>query len=278
MALSGVAITQQPLWSKGVGNCHCRLLPFPAVKLHGVEKKRLFPTGKGITKKKPLHLVVKSAIGGSYTGSTGSDYESQKIVKELYSSINKKDMKSLETLLSKDCFIDDLSFPMPFQGKKEALGFLEELITSMGQNTEFIIEHVCGGVDQTVAVKWHLEWKKMQIPFTRGCSYYEHSREGEKLVIKKAQVMIESPFKPGGLSLAMLKGTNAVFDAFPGATERFLNSPSAMFEMLVYIYKIVLSPMIRPFISWYVKLMRLTAAFLSLAFKLVQLVMKNFNK
>ncbi|CAH9124797.1 unnamed protein product [Cuscuta epithymum] len=276
MALSGHAMILHPLQSKSMTHRH-RLPLFPVLEMCRTEMKGHLPqafTGKGIKKNKPLHLVVSRAAIGS---SGGSD-SSLQIIKELYSSINKKDLKSLGALLSQDCFVDDFSFPQPFEGKKEALCFFEELITSMGQNTEFVIEHICGGVDQTAVVNWHLEWKKKQVPFTRGCSCYELSKEGEQLVIKKAQVIIESPVKPGGLALTVFKGINLIFDAFPGATERFLNSPYAIFQILLNIYKIVLGPMIRPVVSWYLRLMRLTAAFLSLTFKVVQLAVKNFNK
>lgn len=39
---------------------------------------------------------------------------------------------------------------------QEALHFLEQLTACMGQNTEFSIDHICEGVDQTAVVNWHL--------------------------------------------------------------------------------------------------------------------------
>nr|GMC98072.1 uncharacterized protein LOC109147681 isoform X2 [Ipomoea batatas] len=258
MALSGHAI--QPTFRPKARGSHCPPLspPLKPCRLPAQAFKR-----RGTIKNVPLRPpVVTSAMSSFGTGNVGSD-SSLQTIKAFYSSINTKDLKSLKALLSEDCFFDDFSFPAPFQGKK---------------NMEFSIDHICEGVDQTAVVNWHLEWKKKQVPFTRGCSYYELSREGERLVIKKAQVIIESPVKPGGLALTMFKAITSVFDAFPDATERFLRSPYVMFQLLLNIYKTVLGPMLSPVVSWYIKLMKLTATFLNLAFKVVQFIVKIFSK
>ncbi|XP_019150853.1 PREDICTED: uncharacterized protein LOC109147681 isoform X2 [Ipomoea nil] len=274
MALSGHAI-QLTLRPKARGSHRPPL--FPPLKPWRPELQAF--KRRGMMKNIPLRLVTSAAISSGFgTGNVGSDSSLLQTIKAFYYSINTKDSKSLKVLLSEDCFFDDFSFPAPFQGKKESLYFLEQLTTCMGQNMEFSIDHICEGVDQTAVVNWHLEWKKKQVPFTRGCSYYELSREGERLVIKKAQVIIESPVKPGGLALTMFKAITSLFDAFPDATERFLRSPNVMFQLLLNIYKTVLGPMLSPVVSWYIKLMKLTATFLNLAFKVVQFIVKIFSK
>ncbi|GER31299.1 nuclear transport factor 2 family protein [Striga asiatica] len=73
-----------------------------------------------------------------------------------YSAINEKNMKQLDAIIAEDCFFDDFSFPKPFQGKKEVMHFLEQLIMCMGQNMQFNIEHICRGEDNSVGVNWHL--------------------------------------------------------------------------------------------------------------------------
>nr|GMD01655.1 uncharacterized protein LOC109147681 isoform X2 [Ipomoea batatas] len=278
MALSGHAI-QLTLRPKARGS-HCPPLS-PPLKPWRAEMKlpaQAFKRRGMMIKNVPLRPPVISAVSSFGTGNNVGSDSSLQTIKAFYSSINTKDLKSLKALLSEDCFFDDFSFPAPFQGKKESLRFLEQLTTCMGQNMEFSIDHICEGVDQTAVVNWHLEWKKKQVPFTRGCSYYELSREGERLVIKKAQVIIESPVKPGGLALTMFKAITTLFDAFPDATERFLKSPYVMFQLLLNIYKTVLGPMLSPVVSWYIKLMKLTATFLNLAFKVVQFIVKIFSK
>lgn len=39
---------------------------------------------------------------------------------------------------------------------QEVIKFLQQLITSMGQHTEFNVGHICEGDDFTTAVNWHL--------------------------------------------------------------------------------------------------------------------------
>jgi hypothetical protein len=78
-----------------------------------------------------------------------------------------------------------------------------------------------------------VEWKNSQIPFTRGCSFFECSKQEERIIIKystktntlslsiapfshklvflcrKAQIVIESPVKPGGLVLVTTSANQA---------------------------------------------------------------------
>ncbi|KAL3499308.1 hypothetical protein ACH5RR_038401 [Cinchona calisaya] len=196
-----------------------------ALKLQHTEIKWL--RQKMFTKKKvqnkPLPLV---ALAMDTSDISISPPSSSKIIMQFYTSINTKNLKLVEKLLSDDCFFDDYSFPKPFKGKQEVIKFLEQLITSMGQNMEFNVEHICEGDDFTAAVNWHLDWKNKQVPFTRGCSYFGLSRDGERLAIKKVQAVIESPIKPGGLALALFKIVTSVFDAFPEPTESTISKKS----------------------------------------------------
>ncbi|XP_048131727.1 uncharacterized protein LOC115746565 isoform X1 [Rhodamnia argentea] len=123
--------------------------------------------------------------------------------KQLYECINEKNLKALDEVISKDCCFEDFSFPTPFNGNKEVLLFFAQLTSSMGKNVRFILKNVSED-EETAWVNWHLEWKGNEIPFTRGCSFYECSKDGERLVIRKAQVFVEPPIKPGGIVLVIL--------------------------------------------------------------------------
>ncbi|OMO79573.1 hypothetical protein CCACVL1_13570, partial [Corchorus capsularis] len=140
-------------------------------------------------------------------------------IKHFYMCINDKNLKKLEDYISDDCYIEDCSFFNPFNGKKEVMNFFDLLIKGMGQNVNFVIEHVCEGDNFTAGVHWHLEWRQTTVPFTRGCSFYQFSEEGERLVIKKAVIVIESPIKPGGIVLVLLKNLTTIFDEFPQVAE-----------------------------------------------------------
>ncbi|XP_070016776.1 uncharacterized protein [Nicotiana sylvestris] len=146
----------------------------------------------------------------------------------------------------------------------------------MGQNTEFSIDNIYEGVDLTAIVNWHLEWKKKEVPFTRGCSCYELSRDGEELLIKNAQVITESSMKP--IFLALYKILTSAFDYFPEAAERFRKSHQITYQLLVNVYKIVFYPFISPILAWYKKLWSFTVTLLRFTNKLVQFITKSFSK
>ncbi|XP_055821597.1 uncharacterized protein LOC129890090 isoform X2 [Solanum dulcamara] len=224
MALSG-QLLQHSLWSKPEFT-HTLSVPSLLKAKHESVKKLSQRKLKirGI-KNKSNCLVTFSKLNPE-NGTSMSALSPADTIKKFYSSINNKDMNQLAQLIAEDCFYDDFSYTQPFQGRKEALKFLGQLITCMGKNTEYCIEHIYEGVDLTTMVNWHLEWNNKQIPFTRGCSCYELSRDGEEIVIRKAQVIVESPIKPGSVALEAFQKVISVCDAFPQAAEwLFVMSP-----------------------------------------------------
>ncbi|KAI3792398.1 hypothetical protein L2E82_06275 [Cichorium intybus] len=199
-------------------------------------------------------------------------------VRQFYKYMNEKNLKQLENYISNDCFFEDYSFPKPFNGKKEVLRFLEQLITGMGQNIEFHVAHIYEGDDDLiVGVNWHLEWKNRQVPFTRGCSLYRLTREGERLMIRKGQVFVESPIKPGDLFLKLLKIVTSLFDAFPEAAEWFFRSQYVIVQVLLKVYSMLLVPFINPILSFYVNIGNLIVRFVSIALKILEYFSRLFT-
>ncbi|KAG5539625.1 hypothetical protein RHGRI_019983 [Rhododendron griersonianum] len=198
-------------------------------------------------------------------------------IKQFYACINKKDLNQLGEFISDDCFFDDCSFYRPFQGKKEVMEFFGQLLASMGPNIEFKIRLVSGGNDYTTGVIWHLEWNEKKIPLTKGSSFYECSTEGTKLLIKRAQVITESPMKPGRSALVLLKFLTSLFDAFPKATEWFLDNFHLILQEILKVYKMVLRPFINPVLGWYIKLWKFTKHLLISTLKIFILISKIFN-
>ncbi|XP_010436098.1 PREDICTED: uncharacterized protein LOC104719815 [Camelina sativa] len=199
-------------------------------------------------------------------------------VMKFYSSINKKNQDQLRSCISNDCFIHDFSFSKPFQGKNEAMKFFEELVKSMGQNVKFCVENVCEGDGHSAAVNWHLEWKGRKIPFTRGCSFYEYTDEGGRLVIRNAKILIESPIKPGGITLSLLKNITFLFDEFPKGAELFLEKPYAIIQSAIRIYALFLAPLINHVMASYLKLLSNMAKFFLLVVKIIIKIRNLFSK
>ncbi|XP_062074407.1 uncharacterized protein LOC133778477 [Humulus lupulus] len=201
------------------------------------------------------------------------------LIKDFYVCINEKNMRKLGDYISADCYLEECSFPNPIDGKEEVFRFFKRLMTSMGDNVKFNVQHVCQEDDQLIAAaKWHLEWKKSQIPFTRGCSFFECAEEGDKLRIIKARIVIESPLKPGGYVLSLLKVVTGTFDDFPRATEWFLKSPHVILSWVLKIYSISLGLFINPILKSYVHLWNLATYLQSYVFQFVLKILKLFLK
>ncbi|MCD7461655.1 hypothetical protein HAX54_046738 [Datura stramonium] len=134
----------------------------------------------------------------------GSFSQSNTIGK-FYSSINNKDLNQLALLISGVSLM--ISHSLNHFKEKGGFKISEQLTTSMGQNTGFSIDNIYEGVDLTAIVE------EEEVPFSKGCSYYELSRNGEQLLIKNAQVITESSMKPQ--ILALFNMVTSVFDDFP---------------------------------------------------------------
>ncbi|KAH7550236.1 hypothetical protein JRO89_XS13G0158600 [Xanthoceras sorbifolium] len=134
---------------------------------------------QGLAMNKPFvdhrRYIVTSALNEPDIES--SPFSASATIRQFYACINEKNLKQLDNYISDECYIEDCSFPNPFQGKKAVMQFFKRLTRSMGQNVKFSIEQVCEGDEFTAGVNWHLEWKQTRVPFTRGCSFYECSIE-----------------------------------------------------------------------------------------------------
>ncbi|KAM2075254.1 hypothetical protein ACFX1T_038159 [Malus domestica] len=207
-----------------------------------------------------------------FPGSPSPSPSPSDTIKQFYRCMNEKNLKQLRDHISEDCYIEECSFHTPLHGKKEVMSFFEQLTAGMGQNVKFILRHVCEGDELTAAANWHMEWKNKQIPFTRGCSFFECSKEGDKIIIKKAQIVIESPIKPGTLVLSMLKTVTSLFDGFPKLAEWFLKSPHIVLRWLWKIYALLIAPLLES----YLRLWNLAARILGHACYILLYIAKFF--
>lgn len=222
-----------------------------------------------------LHLIMSSADDVSFELAPVSASDT---ITQFYKSINNKNLKQLKEFFSEDCYIEECSFAKPFQGKKDAINFFDQLSRSLGQHVKFKIEGVCEGDEYTAAVNWHLEWKGSQIPFTRGCSFYKCKKEEGRLVISEGRVLIESPIKPGGIVLTVLKNVTSIFDEYPKATVWFLNSPHVILQFLLKIYSMLLAPFINPLLAGYIKIWTLASQLFAFAIKLLIQISEFLSK
>ncbi|XP_010255231.1 PREDICTED: uncharacterized protein LOC104595980 [Nelumbo nucifera] len=230
---------------------------------------------------KPVHSAGRWSMSlgkGNYPEIEPNQLSPSHRIEQFYACINNKNKMELGDFISDDCCFEDYSFFNPFRGRKEVIHFLEQLLECTGKNVKFTVESVYEGDQFTVGVMWHLEWKDKFIPFTRGSSFYECSKQGQRLVIKKARVMIESPIKPGMLSLTLLKMVRTLFDEFPKAAEGFLQKPQAIVQLLLKIYIIFLEPFVHPILQCYINVWKIVAQLLSNIFNILLTVSKIIFK
>ncbi|KAL9246689.1 hypothetical protein vseg_020192 [Gypsophila vaccaria] len=228
-----------------------------------------------LNQKRYLSVIPTSAAVSDSTPEVPSLSD---LVRRFYTCINEKNLTELEGLISSDCFLQDSVFPHSFQGEKEVMGFISQLVESMGQNVHFRIGTICGGEELVASLDWHLEWKEDQIPFSRGCSIFQCTIEDDRLVIRKAQIITESPIKPGNLALGLLKILASLFDEFPQAAKWFLKSPQTIFTVASKIYNIFFAPIINPVLAFYVTLWRLIARLLGYIISVLHILAKFINQ
>ncbi|KAK7406116.1 hypothetical protein VNO78_07733 [Psophocarpus tetragonolobus] len=237
------------------------------------------------------HSIKKNVLNNSWDRNrilamaSKGDHESQQnslspadTVSHYYACINNKQLQQLDEYISQDACFDDYAFTKPFQGKKEVMRFLQQLTACMGLNVQFRVKHIYKGDDLTAAASWHLEWKDKQIPFTRGCTLFKLSELGKKLIIWNAEVLIESPIKPGSIALSLLKNVSSIFDNFPNLTEWFLKSTHLILPWIMRGYNIFVASWLLPLLDSYIKLWSFFFQLINSVITLVIFISKTFFK
>ncbi|KAI3987826.1 hypothetical protein MKX01_020940 [Papaver californicum] len=196
---------------------------------------------------------------------------------QFYKCINTGGWRNLADFMAQDCIFEDYTFSVPFKGEKEIMQFFAQLTEAMGKNVNFVTEHICRGDDSTIATLWHLEWNNMQIPFTRGCSFFECIKQEDRFLIKHARIINESPLKPGAMALTLLKLVTSLFDEFPQATEKFLKKPYAVLQFLLRIYRLFVEPFMRPVLVFYIKLWKFLSLVVSYALNILFSISRIFT-
>ncbi|KAL2348021.1 hypothetical protein Fmac_002021 [Flemingia macrophylla] len=238
---------------------------------HGIKKKIL-------NKSWDRHRILAMVSKGDSEYRQSSVSPAQITVDQFYRCINEKDLQHLDECISEEACFEDYAFTKPFHGKEEIMSFFRQLTRCMGKNVKFRVKHICEGDDLTATVNWHLEWQKKTIPFTRGCTFFKLSMEGQKMVIWRAEVLIESPIKPGIIVLTLLKNVTSIFDDYPTITEWFLRSPHAILTWIFRIYNMFVAPWLNPLLEVYIRLWGLFARLLNSAITLGIFISKIFFK
>ncbi|KAE8647850.1 uncharacterized protein LOC101214565 [Cucumis sativus] len=149
-------------------------------------------------------LVLSCLMDDSFSCPGSSSNSPGEMIERFYKCINEKNLKEMSTYISEDCLIEDSLFIEKFKGKKAAMSFIEKLTESMGPDVKFRIRKVYERHPSMAGAIWHLEWRNMEIPLTKGCTFID-IRDEERKTIQKIQIINEPQFKAGHLILDIMK-------------------------------------------------------------------------
>jgi ketosteroid isomerase-like protein len=135
---------------------------------------------------------------GNFLQPKGSDKASSLTLPEQYfEAWNQRDMKKAVSVFADDVEYDDLAFPNPFVGKAKLEAHLLVCADCFPPSFKFIVDDKADAGDKLM-VRWHVENDGDELPFTRGCSYYE-IEDGK--IAKGIDAIEPAVFKTGDVSL-----------------------------------------------------------------------------
>ncbi|XP_038906943.1 uncharacterized protein LOC120092809 [Benincasa hispida] len=224
-----------------------------------------------------LHFVSSCLKDDSFSRLDSRSNSPSEMIERFYKCINEKNLKELSSYISEDCHIEDSLFVEPFIGKKAALRFFEELTHSMGPDVKFRIHNIYERRVSSVGAIWHLEWKNMEIPFTKGCTFIDIRNE-ERKTIQKAQIIIEPQIKAGHLILAIMKLVTLLLAKYPAIPEWLIKVSQQrwvkwMSKICIILFKLLLDS----FLKSYLTFIHFGAELYSNVLKFLHYVIKSFK-
>jgi hypothetical protein len=117
---------------------------------------------------------------------------------QYFAAWNKRDMDLAVSIFADTVTYDDTAFPEPFSGKENVRKHLLKCAGAFPPTFTFEVEEIVNEGDR-MTVLWHVENGGEQLPFTRGCSFYELDSKGR---IQDGIDFVEpGPVKLGGPAL-----------------------------------------------------------------------------
>ncbi|KAL0456299.1 UNVERIFIED_CONTAM: hypothetical protein Slati_0969100 [Sesamum latifolium] len=160
------------------------------------------------------------------------------VVRKFYDGINRRDLASVEDLISLNCIYEDLVFPRPFIGRKvrisefhlpnlmfelqntAILEFFKQFMDSISADLQFAIDDISEEDVCAVGVTWHLDWKGKPFPFSKGCSFYRLDVVNGQRQIVYGRDCVEPAIKPGESALVIIRGVTWLLQKFPFLADR----------------------------------------------------------
>ncbi|KAL0314066.1 UNVERIFIED_CONTAM: protein ABHD11 [Sesamum angustifolium] len=127
------------------------------------------------------------------------------VVRKFYDGINRRDLASVEDLVSLNCIYEDLVFPRPFIGRKAIFEFFKQFMDSISTDLQFAIDDIS---------------RRMPVLWGKGCSFYRLDVVNGQRQIVYGRDCVEPAIKPGETALVIIRGVTWVLQKFPFLADR----------------------------------------------------------
>ena len=132
---------------------------------------------------------------------------------QYFEAWNERDIKKACSVFAENVEYDDTAFPAPFTGKEALDKHLNTCVKCFPPSMSFVVDDTINGGDKLM-LRWHAENNDQELPFTRGCSFYE-VKQGK--IVKGVDVVEPAVFKTGGASLLLKSMVSEPIRLFPMA-------------------------------------------------------------
>jgi|UniRef100_A0A8J9X8B5 ketosteroid isomerase-like protein len=116
-----------------------------------------------------------------------------------FAAWNRRDMSSAVALFADTVTYDDTAFPEPFSGKTNLSSHLYKCSNAFPSTFTFQVDKVADAGDR-ISVLWHVENDGDDLPFTRGCSFYNVDTKRNE-ILDGIDFVEPGPIKLGGFHL-----------------------------------------------------------------------------
>jgi len=117
-----------------------------------------------------------------------------------FNAWNRRDMDGAIQFFTEDLTYEDTVFAKPFVGKDALKKHLNICADAFPDSFAFVVDDIANDRNnQKIGVRWHVESNGNSLPFTRGCSFYQITKNG--LIQDGIDFVEPAVFKLGGLSL-----------------------------------------------------------------------------
>ncbi|KAG2423355.1 hypothetical protein HXX76_015403 [Chlamydomonas incerta] len=133
------------------------------------------------------------------------------VVLRFIGALNARDLSGMLQLVSEDCHHVDLSHEHEGHCKEDVARFYADVVASMPEKVQVVVDDITGGDDSRAGVMWHMEVDGMEVPCSRGLSFYRVSPSARTITYVRQSP--EHFVKAGGVVLSATASATPLIDS-----------------------------------------------------------------